>query len=449
MPVDMGDVRDNRASFDAAGFIRSLSLSPILWGSLATAGFYALIRFGLLDNQYVRDYFAGHPVEYVTTIMFFIGLAALLITGMGTLYQSGRLAGGRPVLGRIPPGGQPVSDCPKLLSQLDGLGRSHRNDLLARRFRDALERIIRRNSAEGLEDELKYLSDREADRVYESYALFRVITWAIPVLGFLGTVIGITLAIGNLNPAALEESVGQVVLALRIAFATTTQALSLSIVLMFTKYLVGQAENNLLAKVDRQVDDELLGRFEAASNRPEGQLAAVRRMSEAVIQSSEKLLQRQVKLWQGTIDDSQQRWAQMAASSGKEVQAAMAGALEEGLRSHAEHLALAGRDQAENNRQHWAQVQQALVEDAKAAAALQASVSQQVHILHRTVEATGQVARLEETLNRNLSALAGSKNFEQTVMSLAATIHLLNARLGNDVAGAVQLDPDRKPPQAA
>ena len=436
-------------TFDPAGFVGSLLLSPVLWGSLAAAGFYALIRFGVIDNQYIRDYFAGHEVEYVTTIMFFIGLASLLITGMGTLRQSGRLAGGRPLLGEIPPGGQPVSDCPKLLSQLAGLGRLHRNDLLTRRLRDALRRIMRRNSAEGLEDELKYLSDREADRVYESYALFRVITWAIPVLGFLGTVIGITLAIGNLNPAALEESVGQVVMALRIAFATTTQALSLSIVLMFTKYLVGQAENNLLAKVDRQADDELLGRFEVASSHPDGQVAAVRRMVETMNQTSEKLLQRQVELWQGTIDDSRQRWSQMAASTGREVQASLTGALEESLRSHAEHLARSGRDQSENNRQHWAQVQQALTEDAKAAAALQSSVSEQVHILHRTVEATGQVARLEETLNRNLSALAGSKNFEQTVMSLAATIHLLNARLGNDVAGAVQLDPNRKPPQAA
>jgi len=33
-------------------------------------------------------------------------------------------------------------------------------------------------------------------------------------------------------------------------------------------------------------------------------------------------------------------------------------------------------------------------------------------------------------LPTNLSALAGSKNFEDTVMSLAAAIHLLNSRLG-------------------
>ncbi|MFM2094140.1 MAG: hypothetical protein RIS70_1264, partial [Planctomycetota bacterium] len=35
-----------------------------------------------------------------------------------------------------------------------------------------------------------------------------------------------------------------------------------------------------------------------------------------------------------------------------------------------------------------------------------------------------------QALNANLAALSGSKNFEETVMSLSAAIHLLNARLG-------------------
>ena len=48
----------------------------------------------------------------------------------------------------------------------------------------------------------------------------------------------------------------------------------------------------------------------------------------------------------------------------------------------------------------------------------------------RIVEATGDVMKLETSLNQNLKALAGSKNFEDTVMSLAAAIHLLNMRLG-------------------
>ena len=57
-------------------------------------------------------------------------------------------------------------------------------------------------------------------------------------------------------------------------------------------------------------------------------------------------------------------------------------------------------------------------------------------MLGRAVEATGEVIRLEDALNRNLTALAGAKHFEQTVISLAAAIHLLNARLAETATNA-------------
>ena len=84
-------------------------------------------------------------------------------------------------------------------------------------------------------------------------------------------------------------------------------------------------------------------------------------------------------------------------------------------------------------------------------AAIQTGLSRQAEILQRAIEATGEVTRLEDTLNRNLAALAGAKHFEQTVNSLAAAIHLLNARLSDapaDVA-PVRLESTRRKPQAA
>jgi len=61
------------------------------------------------------------------------------------------------------------------------------------------------------------------------------------------------------------------------------------------------------------------------------------------------------------------------------------------------------------------------------------------------------VVKLEDALNRNLANLAGASNFEQTVMSLAAAIHLLNARLtdaGGDAA-QVKLQTGQRGPHAA
>ncbi len=68
----------------------------------------------------------------------------------------------------------------------------------------------------------------------------------------------------------------------------------------------------------------------------------------------------------------------------------------------------------------------------------------------RILQATGDVEQLQDVLNRNLAALAGAKNFEQTVLGLAAAIHLLNGRMVESTsAPAVQLESKRRSSKAA
>lgn len=452
-------------------FYVSLAKSPILWGGLVSAGFYVLLQLGTLGSRHVQEnwgdhrlgqtaatavsflqqYFAGHPVEYVTTVFFFIGLSALAIKALELAFQPWRRSGDELLLGPVARGGQSVGTTELLLARLDTLPRGRQNRFLVARLREVLERIRRRNSAEGLEDELKFLADRQADRLHDSYALFRVVIWAIPVLGFLGTVIGITLALANLSPTAIEDSMPATIAALSVAFATTTQALSLSIILMFARYLIVQVENRLMGRVDRWADEELLGRFEQVASGAEGQLSAVRRMSETMIDASEHLVRRQTELWQKSIDESHKRWTQLTGEAERHLGTALARALQESLRAHAVTLSAAEQEAAVGNQRHWQQVQRSLSEGAAATVALQEAVNEEAEVLRRTVDATGQVAKLEAALNRNLAALAGAKHFEQTVMSLAAAIQLLCTRLDEvpDGRADVQLRPKKTPGQAA
>ena len=60
-------------------------------------------------------------------------------------------------------------------------------------------------------------------------------------MGFLGTVIGITVAIANLSPSQMEN-ITDVVAGLGTAFDTTATALGLSMVLMFSHFLVDRQE---------------------------------------------------------------------------------------------------------------------------------------------------------------------------------------------------------------
>ena len=430
-------------------FSHTLTKSPILWGTLAAGGFYGLIHAGPLNHWLLERYCASHPVEYVATTMFFVGLASLAIKMVDIASQYRVLS--EPVLGPTRPGGQPVDDCPMLLARLDQLGPARRDHYLVRRIREILEHVRRQGQANTLDDQLKYLADLDAARLHASYALVRLIIWAIPILGFLGTVIGITLAIANLAPEALENSLPEVTAGLGVAFDTTALALGLSILLMLTQFVTDRAETALLDEVDRRADAELVGRFEQLPRGTGGQIAAVRQMAETLVQAVDKVVERQVELWQASLQTAQQRWTRMTDASAEQLLSTLNAALTESLKTHAQTLAAAEQETAEQNRRHWQELHRALVQGTEATTSLQHAVADQAETLHRAVEATGQVVHLEDALNRNLGALAGAGNFEQTVTSLAAAIHLLNGRLAQTPTDApsVQLEPGRKTGHAA
>jgi hypothetical protein len=97
------------------------------------------------------------------------------------------------------------------------------------------------------------------------------------------------------------------------------------------------------------------------------------------------------------------------------------------------------------------EMQVALVEAAGMTVAQQEQLIKQSDVLLRVVEATGQVRKLEESLNANLLALSTSHNFEQTVTSLAAAVQLLSVRLRQPaiVRNEIDLSSDDTTSQAA
>jgi biopolymer transport protein ExbB/TolQ len=426
------------------GVTQGIIKSPFLWGVLGSIGFYALIFRGPLGLPLVERYFTKHPVEYMETVMFAIGLAALVLKALDTLAQRVVLA--KPVFGPLPRQGQPTEHCETLLAQIDRLPRLQQTGYLVMRLRAAIEHIQRHGSAESLSDELKYLADSDVSRSQSSYGLFRVIVWAIPILGFLGTVIGITMALNAVDLQSPDQSMLQVLNGLGLKFDTTALALTLSMVLMFVHFSVERTENALLAQVDQRAEEELAGRFPVVLAGADGQLAAVRNMAETMLQAAEVLVRRQTELWQASMDAAAARWTQMANSAGERLHASLATALSESLKTYAQHLAAIEQANAERGRRQWDEVRQSQIQGIQALGQLQADVGRQVEILQRTLEATGEVTRLEDVLNRNLAALAGTKHFEQTVLSLAAALNVLGVRLAESPSGAtpIKLEPSRR-----
>jgi biopolymer transport protein ExbB/TolQ len=406
---------------------------PIILGLAATAGFYALVFQGPLDHPLVRRYLAGHPISFVEAGLFFVGLAALVLKLLDLLGQYAAL--GDVSLGDSPPS-QPATRASEWIDSLAGSAKA-RGSYLGRRLIEALEIIERKGSAETLDEDLKYLADIDAERSQQSYGLAKIIVWAIPMLGFLGTVLGITAALAGLDTKLLasepDMAINGLIGGLYIAFDTTAIALSFSMVLMFLQFMLDRNESQLLAAIDHRVVQELAGRFETFGSANDPQIAAMQRMTQAILKSTEVLVQRQAELWQQSIAAAHDQWHRVTRQTTEQMQTALAGALSQSLAQHAAQLAQSEQASAEQVQLRWEQWQTALSHNARLLHAQQQEMVKQGELMTQAIRVAGDVVQLERALNDNLSALAGSKNFEDTVMSLSAAIHLLNTRLGKVV----------------
>ena len=98
-------------------------------------------------------------------------------------------------------------------------------------------------------------------RYEESCLLPRYIGWAVPILGFIGTVLGISLAADGIRRiistdaglSSLSSDLGGAIAPLGIAFDTTLIALSLSVVLTLLLSLVQRGEERTLAALEWEV----------------------------------------------------------------------------------------------------------------------------------------------------------------------------------------------------
>ncbi len=412
---------------------------PLILGLGATAGFYALVYRGPLNHKLVLRYFAGHPINMIETALFFIGLAALIIK----LFE---LLGEFAVLPSVSlgnsPGNQPASNASQLLSALTQLPARARSSYLGRRLVEALESILQRGSSDHLTDDLKYLSEVDAGRAQDSYSLVRIIIWATPMLGFLGTVVGITDALGDLGRelsssggadagGSLSTAMQGLLAGLYVAFDTTAIALCFSIALMFIQFMLDRGESQLLSAVDHRANEELAGRFELNGLSSDPNIQMMQRMSQGILKATEQLVQRQADLWQQSMAAAHDQWTRVSRQSGEQMQTALSAALTQSLGQLATQLAKCEQNSTEQLAQRWEQWQTVLSQNARLLHAQQQEMVKQSELMTQAIRAAGDVVQLERALNDNLAALAGSKNFEDTVMSLAAAIHLLTTRLGH------------------
>ncbi|MER3415814.1 MAG: biopolymer transporter ExbB [Gemmataceae bacterium] len=139
-------------------------------------------------------------------------------------------------------------DARPLLSRVEQIGNSNGPYYLARMLKLALQRFALTRSAQDASDTVRAQAEVDLGQLSASMATVHYLIWAIPAIGFIGTVrgIGMALTVVPLADMPLDAFLQQASAHLALAFDTTFVALVLSLVVMFLLHKVQREEESLV-----------------------------------------------------------------------------------------------------------------------------------------------------------------------------------------------------------
>ena len=146
--------------------------------------------------------------------------------------------------------------------QLQALPDGQRRLLLPRALLAALQRFGATRNVQDVSSSTNTLVSLEAERLESELSMIRYIAWAIPSIGFIGTVRGIGAALG-LAHRAVDGDISGVTQSLGTAFNSTFIALLISIFLMFLVHQLQLLQERLVFDAESYVDQNLISRMQS------------------------------------------------------------------------------------------------------------------------------------------------------------------------------------------
>lgn len=146
-----------------------------------------------------------------------------------------------------------------ILNQLKGLQKRMKKGRSYKRIYSLLEKL---NLAGGMQSNDELFSDQsniEADNAASEYTVSRMLTWSMPIMGFMGTAIGISLAVGNFagflsgnidDIVLVKRELSKITSGLSFAFDNTILGLATSLIAMLCISFTQKSEEGFLTKIE-------------------------------------------------------------------------------------------------------------------------------------------------------------------------------------------------------
>jgi biopolymer transport protein ExbB/TolQ len=141
--------------------------------------------------------------------------------------------------------------------QIEALPDGVRTQLLPRALMTALHRFGATRDIQDVSVAARNICEVERDRLDSELGMVRFVAWAIPAIGFIGTVRGIGQSLQQAHKA-VEGDVSGVVAGLGVSFNATLVALSLSILVMLVLHSIQLRQERLGLDVEEYVDSHVV-----------------------------------------------------------------------------------------------------------------------------------------------------------------------------------------------
>ncbi len=251
-------------------FTHTNALLSFMLAVVITAGLYAV----MIPNRakpFVAIFTDRGPVQYVTVLFTAWSLLILLFKQQKVRVQRKALIA--PILPTDPQYVLSAGTAHEILDRIHAVCDHPRQFLLFNRIELGLSNLRNIGRVADLSALFESQANNDEDSTESSYGLLRGLIWAIPVLGFIGTVQGLSQAIGSFGAvlsestevASIKPALQGVTAGLATAFETTLVALVAALAVQLLSTFLRRAEEQLLDDCKEYCQRQLLGRVRLSS----------------------------------------------------------------------------------------------------------------------------------------------------------------------------------------
>jgi hypothetical protein len=311
-------------------------------------------------------------------------------------------------------------------------------------------------------------SDRDTSASDSSYTVARVLIWAIPILGFIGTVMGLGQAVsgfadflaGAAELSQIKEAIGNVTVGLGVAFDTTLLALILSVFLMFPLSSVQRREENLFVEIDNYLDDSMLSHLPSPEQQPivienledsieaafrryipdpdrydevftrsieraagvvEERFANLTKGYESMLQDLSASLQASMGTVGDQLDGSLQKMLADMRDQEQKMLAARGEAAREELerfKTLVDEIYMSANSMAEGYRKTAEELGAATMEGAKQSVEAAQKLGERMEEISRMAQSIQDLLKIEQALEKSLEGIAAAEEFQKTLQDI-------------------------------